>query len=194
MKPFYLFLSILFMLSSCSKSDHAADEGTDEYQIANGYYYWSTEQKIPLWPDDSYHLVQLKAGHKASDLDSPFKEQIVVAAEDRFILDKANFNAFTQAYKQLIEKAIPTYKMKDGYSLRPTGDIVIKLKAGVKLAQVLLIVDKQAVLENENELMDDVYELRVNDITQTLKVGNKIKESGLVEFSHPDFFADIVLN
>ena len=107
------------MLSSCSKSDQVLlMKETDEYQIANGYYYWSTEQKIPLWPDDSYYLVQLKAGHKASDLDSPFKEKIVVAAEDRIILDKANFNAFNQAHKQLIEKAIPTYKMKDGYSLK----------------------------------------------------------------------------
>jgi len=70
----------------------------------------------------------------------------------------------------------------------PNGHLVLKLKEGNSIDGIrALVEDKFQIVDFSSE----VYTIRIFDFNRILEIANKVYESGVVEFCHPDFIVPL---
>lgn len=74
--------------------------------------------------------------------------------------------------------------------LRPTNKISFKLKSGISRKALDSFIDGKALFDQTNFGTPQIR--MINPFDDIILLSNKIYESGLVEYCHPDFFANIV--
>lgn len=87
------------------------------------------------------------------------------------------------------------FELKDGNNIIiPTGEIIFKPKIGVDYKSILskLNLENKIELKSINEYNYIIVSSK--DINSIFDIANKIYESGLVQFSHPNFWIPIELN
>ena len=85
--------------------------------------------------------------------------------------------------------AAPAMVLDDGFIMYPTHTVVYKPTRSDALQEIQTILDKAphaSVIERYG-----VYRVSFKSIIDVLPIANELYESGLVEFSHPDFYAEL---
>jgi serine protease len=118
-----------------------------------------------------------------------------LAGQDQLVISttsKLNKEKYTSLTKELASIADLRYSLvlSKSYAMIPTGDILLQPKKGISISTILHFVQGKAALTTQTEY--NTFVLKIKDIAQTLSVANKIYESGLVDWCHPDFLAEII--
>lgn len=154
-------------------------------------YYWSNNGKIPIFKNDTKVLVKVTEGSPA---------ELSITRETSMILGikRINENSILIELKKDIDKdnlfrftenMISSFKNQSGDDMVPTGEVLFKPKKGYNFNDI------NRITKGSLELVQEKY----GCFTATLKnyrdlitVSNNIYESGLVEYSHPNFIAEII--
>lgn len=194
MKRILLFL-LLATLIGCQKTifnetlDHAKQ---DEQLIKAGSYFWSNGQKIALSPDSNVYLLQLAPSANISKVAKAGGKKVSVLSTSRILISKTELdadNVISKVEKSDIIAKIPSFKVQET-PFKPNGKIVFKPKSDAELPKIKQLIGDQVNISDTVNY--DVYTAEVSDIENILTVANKLYESGLVEFSHPDFIAQLI--
>lgn len=196
MKRILLFF-FLAMLVSCQKTifnENIDHTHTNEQLIKQGSYFWSNGQKIALSPDSSLYLVQLAPSTNISRVAKAGGKKISVLSTSRILIGKSDLeagNVIAKAENSTIVGKIPSFKV-EGTPFKPNGKIVFKPISAAELPKIKQLIGDLVNIGDTASY--DVYTADVSNIENTLIAANKLYESGLVEFSHPDFIAEIYKN
>ncbi|WP_418360284.1 S8 family peptidase [Sphingobacterium detergens] len=194
MKRILLFV-FLAALVSCQKTifneniDHRTQ--ANEQLIKAGSYFWSNGQKVPLSPDSSLYLVQLTSNANISKVAKAGGKKVAFLSTSRVLIGKTDLdaeNVMSKAEKSEIIGKIHSFKVED-VPFKPNGKIVFKPKSAAELPKIKQLIGDQIYISDTVDY--DVYTAEVANIENILNTANKLYESGLVEFSHPDFIAEL---
>jgi len=195
MKRILLFF-FLAALVSCQKTifNENIDHGTqaNEQLIKAGSYFWSNGQKVALSPDSSLYLVQLASSANISKVAKAGGKKVAVLSTSRILIGKTDLdadNVISKSEKSEIISKIPSFRVQET-PFKPNGKIVFKPKSNAELPKIKELIGDQVNISDTVNY--DVYTADVSDIENILIVANKLYESGLVEFSHPDFIAQLI--
>ncbi len=165
-------------------------------------YYYSGGEKIYLSLDPSAAIIQFKKGHLPSrqfaDKSAGMLEEI--SFHDRKGRAILNFkttqkSSLTELASDLvvdqskIESISYAYRLDGDFRFWPTNQIVLQPKEGISLAAF-----SQLMKDHEAEYARTDFGtivLRLKDMNKAVALANEIYESGLVKFSHPDFYAPV---
>ena len=159
-------------------------------------YYYGFDEKIPLYeaPNkvvvcfDEKHLseIQTNLRHNAQILSMDFKFENNYAILT--IVENANVRALKEDLKKLagIKSVNPLYHGKV-----VTDEIIVQFKEHVSQQEIDNIVQKYRLVVNRISSWRS-HLLSVPIDFDLLEVTNAIQESGLVNYSHPNFYSEIV--
>jgi Subtilisin-like serine proteases len=194
MKRILLFL-LLATLIGCQKTifNETLDNAKqDEQLIKAGSYFWSNGQKIALSPDSSVYLLELAPSANISKVAKAGGKKVSVLSTSRLLISKTGLDAdniISKVEKSEIIAKIPSFKVQET-PFKPNGKIVFKPKSDAELPKIKQLIGDQVNISDTVNY--EVYTAEVSDIENILTVANKLYESGLVEFSHPDFIAQLI--
>jgi len=166
-------------------------------------YYWSSNKKHYLTIDSSTLVIKtaastdkikaasiLKSAPGTSFPENHFDSvRLVVKYSKKTHLN--DVSALLAKSKIQVDEVMYTY-ISDSKPIIPDGVILCKPKDGVKISDVIAFIGKQEI----EKLFTDKY--GITHITpvhfkKVFAIANKLYESGMVEFSHPDFLIKVVL-
>lgn len=165
-------------------------------------FYYAYDEKIFLSEIEDKIIVQFTTNKKSNSrfLLSEFpdlKEEEIVWKNDSTIVLKTRATERVKIQKDLgnredVASINPLYKSVEGLEMGFTDRFIIELKdnVSIKALQKLNTENKVEVIKaNEHYLL-----LKVPKGVDALSIANLYYESGLVYYSHPDFYADIAIH
>jgi len=173
-------------------------------------YYYSEGRKISLREDTNYlvaavnpQAVQNKAGFIQSLASKSLTADTLFTRSQRpLVFIKKRALQVKDIKKSLLNDSNIAYLSNSLYldtvPFVPTGEIVLKPKSTYSIADILQRLDltDKVTISTAKTLVsiadgrDYVYEkLQVKDNDSIFDIANRIYESGLVEFAHPDYLA-----
>ncbi len=174
-------------------------------QAQSSDYYWSDNRKIYLQEDRSSVMIHFAKGVNAQALVAkvaaqdekvrevnffPFRNRAVVNLKQQQTAAKAaDLLAVLGLEPAQVRSISYAQALEDGFPLYLTHRIVLRMKRGLSWQALSSYIDGQNL-----KYLDTQYGnvlLEVQDIDQALYLANVIRESGLVEFCHPDFYAEV---
>ncbi len=156
-------------------------------------YYYNGSEKVYVYESDEAFITY---DQPSSQIKQAFSE--VELAESKGFTTLTGKKKTSTTLKSLRSNGLgqitPALLTKKGGELKmfPTKIIRVKLKPDSNERDILSLLDKSDVESIEERY--GVLQLRISDIHKIVDLANKIYESGLVEFSMPDFYIPIVLN
>lgn len=167
-------------------------------------YYWSAGRKIQVSEDKSTLIAVYKDEFKSKNMASIYNKKEKVAnflvSEDQKISRVTFKNNQVKSKKDAIENAdiLETdlewysfgYKLENGSPVHPTHQISFLLKKGYNIDAIEPFLKNRATFSRTNfgTLMLKV----INSDIDIFSLANEIYESGIVEYCHPDFIANII--
>ncbi len=155
-------------------------------------YYYNGSEKIEIYKSDKY-FISFETPNQ--DVAKGFEKIETFSAKGFTILanKKANFSTI-EFDRQNLNQITPALLLRNGsdFKMFPTKTIRVKLKPNIVKTQIERFFVKGQILKIEERY--DVLCLEIKDIHKLLEIANRIYESGLVEFSIPDFYIPIELN
>ncbi|MCX8490940.1 MAG: S8 family serine peptidase, partial [Cyclobacteriaceae bacterium] len=163
-------------------------------------YYWSNKRKISLVADSTnWTLIpargyskqiassQMKADAMVSNIQSSIGSELI-----DFTLKEYSRNAIRKLKLKLSAHGEITCRhLVSGQTpITLTGEILLQPKKSVPVERILDLVNSVAALVKSTEY--NTFVLKARRIEEVLSIANKIYESGLVDWCHPDFWAEIV--
>lgn len=189
MKPLHFSLILLILI--LTKEAYAQQK---ELQ-----YYWSSDKKFYLQPDSLTLIVNSKENSEKQETERELKTIQEVSKVDRMITaHQSVIHLNKKANRELIEKIkssihsvedVSFTYLYDSFPLTPTGDILFQPKKNISIQSILDLVASRAELKEATKY--NTYVLKVKDLKNLLSLANQIYESGLVDWCHPDFWAEI---
>lgn len=180
-----LILSILFLSSTSLLTEQ-------------GSYYWSAKQKHPLQEDRNYVIARVVEADMEA-VKSRIQAANSVRTINRLRSPGVLFIEFTQNAPGLAslirsnpEIMAAAYGMRlqgEGPPVFPTGEILLQPKEGNDIRGILNLIPGDYLSYEANKY--NTYTIRIQDWQQVINLANKIYESGLVRYSHPNFIAAI---
>ncbi|SEN66256.1 Serine protease, subtilisin family [bacterium A37T11] len=212
MKKFHLlYLVLAFICITCEKKGNFTNESLEEslaskgknllnIKSLSGLYYWSGGKKNTLEIDSSIVIIEstsdstsfinaIKSGlNKDVNAVRLKKQNLFLLRSDQIVASIGNISA-----KGLSVSAIhASYKFGKSLEMIPTGEIVLKLKLGGSIQDLLGKYSGKAELVKTKKR--NKFTIRANNISDVLDIANQIYESGKVEWCHPSFIVPIVRN
>jgi subtilisin family serine protease len=168
---------------------------------AQSNYYWSNNEKIELTEDYTSVIVHLNSTASVStqasrlstdnDLKSieihEAKNSMILFLKDGIQRSAEQWKTATGIDPKDIKSISPALKLEDGFPLWNTHKVVLRLKRGISLNLLEEYLSKHQAWVREEQFGNVLIE--TDQITNILPLANEIKESGLVEYAHPDFYA-----
>lgn len=162
-------------------------------------YYYSFNQKIPLIDIENKIVIRYSKTIAKEEVASSLRRrspEIIQSWQDErtVVLQVPSSAKREKAVEELnispdVISTQPLFKINSGLELMITDEFVIRFKANVLPEQQNEINRQNGVLLIKNT---ETYQLlSVPKGVDALEVANKYQESGLVEFSHPNFLARI---
>ncbi len=175
--------------------------GSYQQKKENRFYY-AYDEKITLSEVDNKLILQYKSNQRTENkvllsVLPDISEQNLVWRNDSTLVIEVHPSTRSQI-KSEIEKqedilvCNPVYKTLEGIEMGFTDRFIFKLKEGVSIT-ALNKMNSEYKVEIINTT-DHYFILRVQPDDDALEISNKYFESGVAEYSHPDFFADIVFH
>lgn len=172
--------------------------------FAQNDYYWSSGKKNYLTIDSSTVIVQTAApgllNEAVARLRSAARTDITVKNIDSLhvALKYRGKAVLADVVKNLPANAVKAggavYARSFGQSpFTLTGTIVYQLKAGKTTADVLSLLGEEKVVAQHTDKYKVAY-LTPERLDRVLPLANKIYESGLVKWCHPDFLSNFKLD
>ena len=167
-------------------------------------YYWSDNQKFYLERDYTAVLIHLNETASAVTLANRLgttdnkiksieiheaKNSLLVHLKDGMERNQNQWRNEIGLNEEDIRSISPALRLDDGFPLWNTHKVVLKLKRGHSLSQLDPFLSKYNAWIREEQFGNILLE--TDQINNILPLANAIRESGLVEFSHPDFYAVI---
>lgn len=168
---------------------------------AQAQYYWSHDRKINLNEDRTAAVIQFLQRPNTNTLLPQLSNHPTVEtvewheAAQRLLVTFKNPQAAQAAalIKSLnlnptsIRSLSYAYRLDSGFPLWLTHHIVLELQRNFAPEALLEFIDNKNVTVVKSEY--DVLTLDVQNINDVIPIANKIRESGLVKWCHPDFYA-----
>ncbi|MEN7547254.1 S8/S53 family peptidase [Rapidithrix thailandica] len=154
-------------------------------------YYWSSNRKILLQKDKEVILV--KAGENSSTERKLTQGKTIKALErvnrhSVLVRLSANDPSSLTEMTSISGNYTFSFKSSSGDKMIPTGEILFKPKKGIGIDKInQLVGEKLKVIK----VKYGCYKVLIEDYSTLLKVANQLYESGLVEYSHPNFIMEI---
>ncbi|WP_051638299.1 S8 family serine peptidase [Maribacter sp. Hel_I_7] len=155
-------------------------------------YYWSSQKKNPLTVDSKravLHLVENSALEARLRTNSSFEKIERISEHSVMIVIKDNGKLLSDEITGIASNSIASFLDNNGEPIIPTGEILFEPKKGVSISEV------NKVCENQLTVLDKEYSnytVLVKDYARIFELANKLYESGLVEYSHPNFIGTLV--
>ena len=164
-------------------------------------YYWSDDQKNYVQEDFSSVMVHFSEETSVTTQatrisNDPAIESIEIheSKNSMIVFLKADQNRsakdwedYFKTNKKYIRSISPAWTLDDGFPLWNTHKVVLKLKRGYSINLLEQYLQKYQAWVREEQYGNILVE--TDQIDQIFHLANEIKESGLVEFAHPDFYA-----
>ena len=174
-----------------------------QLSTAQTNYYWSDNEKINLTEDYSSIIVHLKstasvntAANRLSTENKLESIEIHEAKNSMILTLKEGSSRTPNQWRSAIgidEKDIrsisPAFRLDDGFPLWNTHKVILKMKRGNSINLLEEYLSKYNAWVREEQFGNILVE--TDQIDQILKLSNEIRESGLVEYAHPDFYARV---
>ncbi|MCH2223893.1 MAG: S8 family peptidase [Crocinitomicaceae bacterium] len=171
--------------------------------FAQDNYYWTDGEKYHLSEDRSSIILHFKEGYPVEKYlkeDAPTKDLAMHAYYKRAVLqfaDEYDGEAIDLAKKMVtdpsaIRSASFAYQYEDGFKVWLTHRVVLELKSGTSIRAI-----EQLMERSEASLVKQEYGrtlIEAKDIDRVFSLANQLKEAGLVEWSHPDFYAKVSMD
>ncbi|MBZ4187644.1 S8 family serine peptidase [Niabella beijingensis] len=211
MKTKFIFISVLvLMIISCSKRNGYVE--TDLQTTARaaidvnpGLFYYSAKEKKYLTEDSSVIVLKTPLSEEENAYNELQSDLAALAVERMTKTDVGtieiqlkgnNIGDVINKIKSNLKEVNVWHSLKLGsLNLIPTGEILLKPKKGNSISEILSKVN----YSNGASIKEDVNKygtaiLDVKDRQNLFPIANAIYESGLVEWSHPNFWVPISKN
>ncbi|MGB6152028.1 MAG: S8 family serine peptidase [Pricia sp.] len=158
-------------------------------------FYWSNNGKINIVKDNKRILVRAEKESNTESLVS-LKTSLIdsidrINSEAILIKLKKSSRNIPFELMSVTENMISSYKTKTGLEMIPTGEVLFMPKKGIGFDQINGLVG--GVLDITQQKYG-CYTAMVKNFRDLLQISNKIYESGMVEYSHPNFVMKITKN
>lgn len=153
-------------------------------------FYWSDEKKIPLIVDDNIIVVKASGDTKiAQDLNGiqSIKKVDRISAHSLMVAMKNGSEMLQTEFDINGLNFSKIFVNQDGRSIIPTGEILFSPKEGITFKQINEFCRNELILVGSNY---EDYTALVKDYQKIFQLANKLYESGLVKYSHPNFVSD----
>lgn len=154
-------------------------------------YYWSNNNKIMLVRDNKVFLVRAP---EKSEIESNITTDAIASVNrinknSILIRMEPSQKPMSDLLILIHDNRISSFKTVGGQAMIPTGEILFKPKNHVGFERVNELAGGQ--LDRVSERYG-TYRVFVKEYNDLLQIANRIYESGLVEYSHPNFIMGIV--
>lgn len=176
MKNFYTFIFILFSVTLS----------------AQNHYYYNGNEKVEIFPSENAFIAFEKPTEKTVN---GFKKVKFFQQKGFTILENKKMEFSIKNAINLKERQMaPAYKITDGgeFKLFPTKIIRVKLNTKNSKSDLLKVLNEDKILRIEERY--EIFRIHIKDIHEILNISNKIYESGIADFSIPDFYTPLELN
>ena len=164
--------------------------------FAQNDYYWSVGIKHYLKEEPGVYIVKFTGKEKTEDIINNLqkKQDIeyvtyikdnlgLIFAREGIALTIDGLKAFDE-----LENAMPAYEFGN-LPFYLTGEILLQPKLGISIAKILEFIDNKAKVKRKTKYNTFILETRHWD--KLMEYSNRIYESGLVIYCHPNFIAPI---
>lgn len=163
---------------------------------AQNTYFWNGKDKVDLKVDSTEVLIKVKERddvnkliNKINQSDNRTEVKEISIGGQVFILAKKFDKKKQNISKEEIDYQIPVfYNENTPYYFN--GNVILRPKKGINLDKIKWLVNNEMIAMDSTSSGTFFYKAKRGD--DILNISNKISESGLVEFCHPDFLAQIV--
>ena len=190
MRSIYLGVAVIMMIIAT---------GVTHAQTAS--YYWSGGQTISLTQDPSTAIVQMKEGKLSPNVSrslsasSGISEMETHELTERMVLEFNNTRSETPGnlIRALglnpddVRSISYGFALDDGFNVWLTHELVLQFKTGHDLSDLSPLMSQYGAKYLRTDF--ETIILDVDEVEQVLPLANAIKESGMVKFAHPDFYA-----
>jgi hypothetical protein len=148
-------------------------------------YYWSAGEKHFLTNAPNKFIVKPKSNitdtlvlQVATSINALKSGKLISSQNNLVVLKNSN----------LFNNVIPAKKLGET-EIYFTGEILLQPKANVTISQIKALVNNEISVKSNT--VHNTYVMDVNNWDSLFVYANRIYESGLVEYSHPNFIAPI---
>ncbi|TLF44465.1 S8 family serine peptidase [Maribacter aurantiacus] len=154
-------------------------------------YYWGANNKITLEVDTTSIIVRAEIESEIENSLSRLQnlETIERINQNTLLIRlKPSFKSI-EGLSSITGNLSYSFFDDSGHMVIPTGEILFMPKKGVSLNDINKLVGGQFEIVKEKYGSFRVF---INEYKNLLSVSNKIYESGLVEYSHPNFIMELI--
>lgn len=183
---FFFIVSLsICLFSNCERYSARNDDNDDPGK----YYYWSANKKIFVTVQKGAYIIKLNEGVTIAEIGNRlYTNEYSYVSDNLATLYKLDLTLNELKSTQGINNAI--YRFKIGESpFDLTGEILLKPKQGVEISELLKIIDNRATVQEQTKY--NTFVLYTDDWDKLFDYSNRLYESKLVDYSHPNFRAVI---
>lgn len=194
MKAVYMFYLLIAGLIAHVSGLFQVDQETK--------FFYAYSEKIPLSEVNNKLIIQYKTNKRSESgtflsLFPEIQEHNLIWRDDSTLVIETPLSIRQQIKAEMNRRedvAIcnSVYKTKDGAEMAVTDRFIFKLKEGASIESLYKLNSEFNV--DVAKAADHYFILKVQPNNDVLEIANKYFESGLAEFSHPDFFAEIIFH
>ncbi|MBE9481330.1 MAG: hypothetical protein IMY69_06510, partial [Bacteroidetes bacterium] len=166
------------------------------FTFAQSNYYWSAGKKHYLKENPSVFIVKFADKEKMPDVQKELQSkqdiEYVTSIKDNLgmIVSRDGIDLTTdklKAYDEL-ENAMPAYRFGN-LPFYLTGEILLQPKSGISISKILEFIDNKAKVKRKTKY--NTFILETGHWDKLMEYSNRIYESGLVIYCHPNFIAPV---
>lgn len=161
-------------------------------------YYWSANQKHSLQEDRNHVIISVASANVdvvKSKIQAAYSVRNINLLRSvsglliEFSQNAPSLESLIRSHPQIEAAAYGLRLEGEGPPVFPTGEILLQPKEGMEIHGILKLISAEYLSYEATKY--DTYTIRIKDWQKVISLANKIYESGLVRYSHPNFIAAI---
>ncbi|MTB50988.1 S8 family serine peptidase [Lewinella sp. W8] len=162
---------------------------------AQATYYWSTEGKISVTASDYQFIVTANEGVSLDQVRLDNVKQYESFAHKNYAVFEsvrplsADQVAATLGFDTDEIQVSPGFQYEDGFTIYPTRKIVVQLNRKEDVGAMMDLVNQYGVKAITDK--NGIFRIELAQLDDAFALSNKLYESGITAFAHPDFYAPI---
>ncbi len=160
---------------------------------AQDYYYNGSEKVVTN--NSAYSFISFDSPTKLRPIETDFQEVETFPGSDFTILHGENSSFSTQRFQDNdLSQTVPALILNndESFVLYPTRTVRVKLKPEYTISDITDKLNVRDILKTEERY--GVISIEIKSIHEVIEIANKIYETGIAEYSIPDFYIPIELN